>query len=522
MNCGFGSVVGAILLCGLGVSGAAAAEPPQAGVARSAAQESRRALLDEFATLLAVPNVASDMADMRRNADLIAAMLRRRGLTPQLLSAPDTSDAPPLIFAEVKVPGAKRTLVLYAHYDGQPVSTADWTTPPFTPILRTAPLNAGGKVTPLNSPDAVNPDNRLYARSAGDDKSGVMVILGALDTMRARRRRPTDNLKIVFEGEEEAGSPHLSSILQSNRHLLAADLWVICDGPVHPSGRSLITYGARGDMNVDLIVHGPNHPLHSGHYGNWAPNPAFRLARLLASMKDDAGHVTIPEWYDGVAPLGGTERRAIAEAAVFDAAIQRDLGLAARETDQSLASAATEPSLNINGLRSANVGPEAANVIPDQAMAVLDIRLVAGEDPATQFEKLARHVARQGYLVLDRAPTVDERLTYPRIATLTMRPGSYVAARAPMDDPLAHAIAEAVRGASAAPIVELPTSGGSLPLSIIAKTLGTPAIVVSIANSDDNQHAADENIRLGNLWAGIDLYAALLAHQSPEARSGAH
>jgi acetylornithine deacetylase/succinyl-diaminopimelate desuccinylase-like protein len=472
-----------------------------------------RGVLDELTRLLAIPNVASDRTDIRRNAEVIAHLLRQRGLTPQLLEPNEGSAVPPLVYAQWKVPGAKRTLVLYAHYDGQPVNPAEWVTPPFTPTLRTRPANEGGAVIALDSPGATNGETRLYARGAGDDKAGVIVILSALETLRALHRQPTDNLIIAFEGEEEAGSPHLGQILSAHRALFAAQLWVICDGPVHPSGRVEITYGARGDMNADLTVYGAIRPLHSGHYGNWAPNPALRLARLLASMKDEKGHVTIAGWYDGIEPLGERERLALAQAARYDGGIRRELGLAATESDWSLPQAVMLPSLNINGMRSGNVGAEASNVIPTTATAVLDMRLVVGNDPHKQFDRLRTYVRSRGYYVVDREPTPQERLAHPLIATLKLRPGIYAAARMPMSDPFGVAIAGAVRAAASQPPLEMPSSGGSLPLSVIKQALGTPSMVVSIANHDDNQHAANENLRLGNLWDGIDVYTALLMHQ---------
>jgi acetylornithine deacetylase/succinyl-diaminopimelate desuccinylase-like protein len=472
-------------------------------------------ILSEFVQLLAIPNVASDRANIRRNAEAIAMMMARRGLAPRLLESDEAPGTPPLIFGEWQVPHARRTLVLYAHYDGQPVNAAEWVTGPWTPTLRTTTLGAGGSIIQTDSPGSTEGEVRLYARGSGDDKAGIVVILSAIEALRALHRTPTDSLKIVFEGEEEAGSPHLAQLLTQHRLLFDAQLWVICDGPVHPSGRKEITYGARGDMNVDLTVYGPNRPLHSGHYGNWAPNPALYLARLLASMKDETGRVTVAGWYDGIVPLGEMERRAMAATTEYDTTLRRDLGFAAPESDATLAESVALPSLNINGMRSANVADQAANVIPDTATAVLDLRLVVGNAPESQYEKLRAHVRSQGYYVIDREPTSEERLAHPLIATMKSRPGLYAAARMPMNDPLARAVAESVRLAAGEPIVELPTSGGSLPLSIISKALGAPAMVVSIANYDDNQHAANENLRLANLWEGIDLYAAILMHRAP-------
>lgn len=474
-----------------------------------------RAILEEFIQLLKIPNVASDQANIRRNADAIAAMLQRRGLSPQLLTSSRHPDAPPVVFAEWPIKKAKRTIVLYAHYDGQPVNPTEWVTAPFTPTLRSAPLEKHGSIIAADAQAATDPETRLYARGAGDDKDGVMVILGAIDALRAAHKTPTDNIKLVFEGEEEAGSPHLAEILNEHRALLDSQLWVVCDGPVHPTGRKMVVYGARGDMNIDLTVYGPVRALHSGHYGNWAPNPAFNLARLLASMKDESGHILVPGWNDDVAPLGELEQKALKDAAAYDEPVRQELGLAQTESNGSLAAATTLPSLNINGMRSANIGDQAANVIPDSATAVLDVRLVLGNDPQRQYDKLLAFIRTRGYYVIDRVPTLQERLEHRLIANVKLRPGVYAAARAPMDDPLAHAIADAVRSSSDQPIIQLPTSGGSLPLSLIQQALGTRSITVPTANYDDNQHAANENLRLGNLWEGIKTYTAILSHRPP-------
>jgi acetylornithine deacetylase/succinyl-diaminopimelate desuccinylase-like protein len=469
-------------------------------------------ILERYVDFLKLPNVASDHANIRRNAEAIVAMMQRLDLAPRLLEPAAAQDAPPLVYGEWKVPKARRTLVVYAHYDGQPVNPTEWITGPFVPTLRTGPATEGGSIIAMDAANRLDPQVRVYARGASDDKAGVVVILSAIEALRSLHRQPTDNLKIVFEGEEEAGSPHLGDILRENRSLFAAQLWVVCDGPVHQTGKKQVTYGARGDMNVSLTVYGPNRPLHSGHYGNWAPNPALRLARLLASMKDEAGKVIVPGWYEDVAPLGDTERKAIAATSEYDDTLRRQLGLAATESDVPLNEAITLPSLNINGMRSGNVGDQATNMIAETASAVLDLRLVLANDPQRQYQKLLAHVRSKGYYVIDREPTAEERLAHPLIATMMAKPGSYAAARTPMDDPFARAIAAAVRSSSDQAIVELPTSGGSLPLSVISEALGTRSIVVGIANYDNNQHAANENLRLGNLWDGIDTYGALLTH----------
>ncbi|MGH9969102.1 MAG: M20/M25/M40 family metallo-hydrolase [Pyrinomonadaceae bacterium] len=469
-------------------------------------------ILEEFVTLLSIPNVASDSTNIRKNANFILDMMKRRGLEARLLEA-GTSDAPPAVYGEWRVPGATRTILLYAHYDGQPTDPKQWVeTLPWQPTLRSSALEAGGTVLPMpRQSENIDPEWRLYARSASDDKAGVMAILTAVDALKASGIAPTSNVRFIFEGEEEAGSPHLGEILRLHQALLQADAWIICDGPVHQSGLKQVVFGVRGDTNVDLTVYGAKRPLHSGHYGNWSPNPAMILAKLLSSMKDDAGRVTIEGWYTDVIPLGDAERRAISEAPRYDNELRAQLGLARTDNaGKSLLELLHEPSLNINGMSSGDVGALARNVIPTTASAVLDLRLVKGNDYRRQVERLVNHIRKQGFYVIDRDPTDEERRSYALIAKVVHRSGGYNAERTRMDLPISLVVVQAVQATSARPIVKLPTSGGSLPLSIITDNLRTVTITVPIANYDNNQHAENENIRLQNLWDGIETMAALM------------
>ena len=469
-------------------------------------------ILREFVELLSIPNVASDAEGIRRNAARLVELLTARGLKPRLLEAA-TRGAPPAVYGEWTTPGATQTVVFYAHYDGQPTDPRKWTgTQPWEPALRSAPFERGGTMLPMPAEgEAINPEWRLYARSSSDDKAGVMSILTAFDALRAKKIAPTVNLKLFFEGEEEAGSPHLVEILSRHKELLAADAWVICDGPVHQSGRKQVVFGVRGDTNVEVTVYGPKRPLHSGHYGNWAPNPAMLLARLLTSMKDARGRVTIKGWYDDVVPLGEAERRALADAPAYDRELLQELGINRPEgAGRSLLELINEPSLNVNGLSSAETGALARNVIPTTAVAALDLRLVLGNDQRRQVERLVAHIRAEGFHVTEREPTDEERLAHPLIAKVRVSPGGYNAERTRMDLPVSRAVVAAVQTTSAQPIVLMPTLGGSLPLSLIRETLGAPTLTVPVANYDNNQHAENENIRLQNLWDGIETYAALM------------
>jgi len=479
-------------------------------------REYRRAnehqILREYLDFLSLPNVASDTKNINRNAARIMEMMQQRGLTPRLLEGP-TGDTPPAVYSEWKTPGAQRTLLFYAHYDGQPTDPKQWTNSlPWQPVFRTAALEAGGNIVPIpNAGTQIDPQWRIYARSASDDKAGVMAILNAFSALRAKGVALNANIKFFFEGEEEAGSPHLSEIIKRYKDLLEADAWIICDGPVHQSGRKQVVFGARGDTNVDVTVYAAKRPLHSGHYGNWSPNPAMMLARLLASMKDEQGRVTIDGWYSDVEPLGEAERRAIAEAPQYDEELMKQLGLKRVEGGgRTLMELINVPSLNVNGFGSGDIGALARNVIPTTATAVLDLRLVKGNDHHRQTQRLIDHIKKQGYHVVDREPTDAERLQYPMIARVAARAGGYNAERTRMDLPISVAVIEAVQSTTTDKIVLLPTSGGSLPLSIITENLRTVTISVPIANYDNNQHAENENVRLQNLWDGIETFAALM------------
>ena len=475
-------------------------------------QAHEQALLAEFEQLVASPNVAADSANLRRTALFVQGMMQRRGISTQLLAAP-TPGVPPVVFGEVRTPGATRTVIFYAHYDGQPVNPAQWREglSPFRPQLATGPLDRGGQLAARPAPgQPLNPDWRLYARSASDDKAGVMAILSGYQALVASKLKPQVNIKFFFEGEEERGSPHLAEILARHKALLASDLWVICDGPVHQSGRKQVVFGARGDVNMALKVYGPRRPLHSGHYGNWAPNPALGLSRLLASMVDSTGRVRVTGFYDDVTPLTPAEKTALSQVPNLDETIRQELGFARPYGGgQALVELLNQPSLNINGFQSANVGAQAANVIPTVATAVLDLRLVPGNDAQRQVQKVLRHIERQGYHVVSAEPTDAERAQYPLLVRVTPETG-YNAQRTRLDLPIARQVIAAVQTTTADPVVVLPTMGGSLPLYVFEQELRAHTITVPVANYDNNQHAENENIRLGNLWEGLETMAAIM------------
>jgi acetylornithine deacetylase/succinyl-diaminopimelate desuccinylase-like protein len=273
----------------------------------------------------------------------------------------------------------------------------------------------------------------------------------------------------------------------------------------------MVTFGNRGVTSARITVYGPVRPLHSGHYGNWAPNPAMRLAQLLTSMKDANGRVLIAGFYDDVIPLGPSEKKALDDAPYNDPDLLKQFGLAQADGNgRKLLELINEPSLNIDGLESGWTGAQGKTIIPDRAVAALDMRLVKNVTPEKQFERLVAHIRKQGYYVIDREPTADERVKYPRIATVLHAEKGYPATRTPIDLPVSQALLHVVDQAAGAPAVRMPVLGGSVPMYIF-ENLGLPVIGVPIVNFDNNQHSPNENLRIGNLWKGMEVFGALLA-----------
>ena len=469
-------------------------------------------LMAEYREFVGIPNVGADQANIRRNAAFIVAMMQRRGIAAELLEG-KTPATNPAVFGEIKVPGATRTIVFYAHYDGQPVNPKEWAEglDPWQPVFLTAPVARGGKIiTDWKPGDAINPQWRINGRASADDKAGVFAILNGFDALIKTGGRPTVNVKFLFEGEEEMGSVHLGEIMELHRAKLQSDLWIICDGPRHVSGRKLVVFGVRGDVNLNLTAYAAKRPLHSGNYGNWAPNPAMRLVSLLASMKDDNGRVLIKGFYDDYVQFSESERIAIKEASFTDGELLKELGLKEPEVPgRTLLEGFELPTLNINGIASANVGRTATNVIPTTARATLDLRLVLGIDWQRQVGRVVEHLKSQGWQVIDHEPTDAERAQFAKLVKVEVGQG-YNAQRTPMSLPIAQAVIAAVQSTTKEPVMKLPTAGGSLPLSVIEEVLGAKVITVPMANYDNNQHAENENMLVGYLWDGIETFAALM------------
>jgi acetylornithine deacetylase/succinyl-diaminopimelate desuccinylase-like protein len=477
---------------------------------RSYRLKNEAAIYNDFISFLQIPNVATDTVNIRKNADFLVQKMNTIGIGKvQLLEGQDQY-VPPVVYGEIQVPGATKTVIFYAHYDGQPVNPATWAKGlhPFKPQLLNGRFDENASAQSPSFP--LNEDWRIYGRGSSDDKGGVMAILNAYTAIKQSGISFPYNIKFFFEGEEEQGSPNMAQILEKNKSLLQSDLWIICDGPVHQSGYKQIVFGARGDAHLTLKVFGPKNPLHSGHYGNWVPNPVMTLVKLLASMKDDKGYVTVKGFYDDVTPLSALEKKSLTNVPNVEQDLRKRIGFIKEDMNgKSLNEAINLPSLNINGIESSNIGTIQANVIPISATAVIDLRLVLGNDWKRQQQKVIDHIVQQGFYVTEKAPTDEERMKYPKIVQVTKGVGNN-AQRTSMDWPFAQKIVTAVQQTTKDPVLQIPTLGGSLPVDDLVNVLKAKFLIVPIANADNNQHAENENIRIKNFREGIDMIASIM------------
>jgi acetylornithine deacetylase/succinyl-diaminopimelate desuccinylase-like protein len=433
-------------------------------------------IIREFNEFLSIPNVSSDRANINRNAEFIKVMMEKRGLQASIIQTYGN----PVVYGEWNAPNATQTLAFYAHYDGQPVEPSYWIGhQPFQPVLRPGKLEANSDLPkPIQFPPParrLNEGWRIYARSSSDDKASIMALLAAIDFIQESGWTLKNNLKFIFEGEEEAGSTNLRPFLEKNKNLLKSDILFLCDGPAYYDGTPILFFGVRGILSLEITVFGAAVNLHSGHYGNWAPNPATKLIHLLASMKDDQGKITIDGFYDTAVPLTDSEKQALRNIPVFDEMLKEVFAINGLERKGlTLKEAIQLPSFNVNGLSCGWIGDQARTVIPSSATASIDIRLVKGNDPDYFVKKVKEHIQNQGFHVTEEDPGFDLRMRYPQIVKLTRKDKGYRAQRTPMDHPLCrHVIQNLAEFPEINPLI-FPSLGGSLPIYVFSDALAIP------------------------------------------------
>ena len=487
---------------------AALAETPPTPTAEQA-MRAAQASFPEYFEMLSMPNDAVVPADVQKNAQWLEAAFRKRGFTTRQLANGDK----PLVYAEFgNQPAQGKTVVFYMHFDGQPVLPEQWAQKsPWQPVVKQR--NAAGKWDVVDTArlqaTPLDPELRVFGRSSSDDKGPIMMFLTAFDALKAAGMQPAVRVKVLLDSEEEKGSPSIGKVVKQNKDLLKPDVVLIHDGPMHASNRSTLIFGNRGNTIVSLTVYGPRSPLHSGHYGNYIANPAQRLATLLASMKDDDGRVTIPGYYDRI-KLSDADRKVLASVPDDEAAMRKRIGVASTEkVGANYQEALQYPSLNIRGMQAAAIGDKGANIVPQQAVAELDLRTTPETPPDYLVKLIEDHVRSRGYYVTQQAPTDAERAQHDKIASLVVGRGSS-AAYTPMDSPQGAWAYAALKQASGEEPVRIRMMGGSVPTDKLVDELGVPFLIVPLVNSDNNQHSYDENLRIGHYVNGVKTLLTLL------------
>lgn len=482
----------------------AAAPSPEVLRVREWRAKNEGRILTELIDLLSLPNVAANRADIAKNADLLTAMFEKRGFT---VSRWETKGSP-IVFAKRDAANARGSVVFYFHYDGQASEAKEWTRgAPYTPaaFLGDKPF----ALTPQAS--GVDPNVRIYARSASDDKGPIVAFLAAMDGLLAARANIPWTIKVVLDGEEEAGSRSFDPMMQQRAAEVKSDLAIIVDSPRHASGLPTVYYGSRGGAGATIKVFGATGDLHSGNYGNFVTDPAMALSKLIATMKDEKNNVTIKGFYDDVTPLTASERRAIDEIPNVDQKLLEEFGLAKQEHPESrIELQHNRPTLSVLGLESGNVYTGTRSAIPGSASARIEMRLVTGLNATKQVDLLVAHIKEQGFHVVDKEPDMATRRKYPLIAQVTRGGGGgFPAVKASIDNPITTKAADAIRALDQR-LVQMPTIGGGLPFATFSQTLALPSIGLAVVNFDNNQHAANENIRVGHFWEAIEIFAALV------------
>ncbi len=464
----------------------------------------RRLIVEGLAEFLRLDTVTQNPAGVRVGAEWLTQAMRARGLTAEVKE----TGGNPAVYGTLPAPGARRTVLIYCHYDVKPAPPAGWLQPsPFEPVLRRGTVEEGAPVLGLRDvADAELPQHRLYGRGAADDKGPIWAHLSAVELMRVQSIAARVNVKFIFDGEEEMGSQHSGAFTDKHRDLLAADLVLVMDGPKDASGRPTVAFGARGVLSLELTLEAARRDVHSGNFN--VPNPAWRLVGLLASMAAPDGTPLVEGLEEGVVPPTAAERELLACIPLDRASIEREVGIPLPA--EYLERLMFRSTLTIRGLKSGFTGREAQTIIPHQATVAFDARLVKNQRAEIVYRRILDHVRAQGFAVIESAdaPIPDELRGH---AVRVVERRGYDPAKTAVDLPISRLVIEAVERAHGGErAVVLPTMGGSVPLWAFTDILGLPTIVVPYANANNRQHTPNEHLRLDHLFQGVLTTAHLL------------
>lgn len=466
-----------------------------------------RHTIDELRDFVSIPNDALEHADINRNITWLTKKFNDRGFNSAVLPTEGES----LFFAALPLEDNKPTILFYMHFDGQSVDKSKWDQPnPYDVVLKSPDGDTWQTRTFNDLNEDIDYDWRLFGRSTSDDKGPIVMFLNAIDLLKKNNQSLSFNVKVILDSEEERGSKPLPKAIKDYRELLEANFLVINDGPVHPSGKPTIVFGARGITTFSLTTYGPIAPQHSGHYGNYAPNPGFQLAQLLAGMKDADGKVLIPNFYEGIHLDEAT--KTVLES-VPDDEISLKEKLQIKRTEKvggSYQESLQYPSLNIRGMGSGWIGEKARTIIPESATAELDIRLVPETDGTKLKGLVKKYLQQQGFFVTDKVPSKEERLAHDRI--VTMAEGELTNAfRTELNNPYGLFLAKVLQDTFKEDPVRIRMMGGTVPIAPFITALKIPAFIVPMVNPDNNQHSPNENLRIGQIVYGIQAFYGILS-----------
>lgn len=476
---------------------------------QSLAEKYSKSSFHELIELLSIPNDANFPNDIEKNIKWCEIAFKKRKFSTVRLE----TEGAPLLLAERKHKNAKQTVLIYLQLDGQPVDTTKWLQKnPYLPVIKKK--NSKGKWEEVKDYDIASYDEdwRVFARAASDAKGPVAMFLASLDAIEELNFSPNYNIKIIMDFEEELGSPNLPKAVVDNTELLKSDMLIIFDGPLHDTNKPTLEFGARGIATVTLTTYGPIVPQHSGHYGNYAPNPALGLAQLLASMKDPYGRVIIPGYYDGIS-IDEETLKILKNVPDDELLIREKLQLGSIDSvGASYQEAIQYPSLNIRGMQSGWINEEARTIIPAWARAEIDIRLVLESDPIKLITLIKDHIKKQGYFITTDTPSKEERMSNAKIVSLTYK-YAYQSFRTDFNSNVGVWLKKAINKAYNEEIIMVRMGGGSVPIAPFVNTLAIPAVIVPTVNIDNNQHSPNENLRIGNYRDGILTMIAILTEK---------
>ena len=468
--------------------------------------------MDEFVEFLSYPNDSSFSEDIY---NLIEWTKNKFKSLDFLMTELETSSIP-LLLAEKKIHDDLKTILIYLHLDGQPVDITRWNQEDaFKPVFK---KNENGifieddwnKIASYNYSELDDKDIRIFARSSSDAKGPVMMLIQALKFMKLKNIDQEFNIKLIMDFEEEIGSPSLPSAVEVHKEKLESDALLIFDGPQHASGLPTLNFGNRGISSITLKTYGPIVPQHSGHFGNYAPNPVFRMSNILSSMKDENGIVKIKGYYDGINITDEVKEYLDAVPDNEDEMKDKMEFKTPESVGNSYQEAIQYPSLNVRGIRSGWVGSEVRTIVPSECIAEIDVRLVIETDGYKLHDLIKKHIESLGYIVTDKEPSKEMRLKYDKIVRFNSRV-SYPAFRTDINSDLGIWLKDVmVKTFGKEPVLKR-TSGGSVPISPFVNTLNIPAVGVPTVNKDNNQHSPNENIKITNYIKGIETFIGILS-----------